>query len=130
MSRQIRPFCKPAACAASRCASTECGGCRAGRTLYEWGFARPQEQTVDVGIGYATQQLRIPDGLIAEKVVVAGVSRTQQTRLGMLPFGDAVVSFNPTYGQRMTINAIGDLTLHGTEDPAPWRYRPVGAAGR
>jgi flavin-dependent dehydrogenase len=214
-------------------------GTRLPAWLYEWGFTRPEEQTVDVGIGYATQQLRIPNGLIAEKVVVAGVSRTQPAGLGMLfyedgtwglttftvghtttpqtfaemctvadevlpapvaaairqaeplgdiafhrypvsrwrrydklerfpagivPFGDAVVSFNPTYGQGMTMtalqaghlrrllgcgtrhlaydlgratakttypvwtmNAIGDLTLHGSEGPAPWWYRPVGA---
>jgi hypothetical protein len=82
---------------------------------------------------------------------------------GIVPFGDAVVSFNPTYGQGMTMtalqaghlqrllasgtrhltydlcratakttypvwtmNAIGDLVLHGTQGPAPWWYRPVG----
>ena len=32
--------------------------------------------------------LRIPDGLIAEKVVVAGVSRTRQAGLGMLFYED------------------------------------------
>jgi flavin-dependent dehydrogenase len=56
--------------------------------LAQWGFERPREDTVDVGIGYATHQLRIPDGLIAEKVVVAGASREQPLGLGMLYYED------------------------------------------
>jgi 2-polyprenyl-6-methoxyphenol hydroxylase-like FAD-dependent oxidoreductase len=148
--------------------------------LQQWGFERPAEDTVDVGIGYATHQLRIPDGLIDEKVVVAGASREQPLGIGMLcyedgtwgmttfgvgkvepprtfeqmcvvadvvlpahaaairtaepigevafhkyptsrwrrydkltrfpagivPFGDAVVTFNPTYGQGMTMTSL------------------------
>ena len=149
--------------------------------LEQWGFDRPAEETVNVGIGYASQQVRIPDGLIQEKVVVAGASRSQPLGLGMLyyedrtwnvttfgiakvepphtfpemcgladeilpahvsaalragepvgevafhrypvsrwrrydkltrfptgiiPFGDAVVSFNPTFGQGMTMSSI------------------------
>jgi 2-polyprenyl-6-methoxyphenol hydroxylase-like FAD-dependent oxidoreductase len=149
--------------------------------LAQWGFDRPREDTVAVGIGYATHQLRIPDGLIAEKVIVAGASREQPLGLGMLcyedgtwglttfgvakvepphnfsgmcaladeilpahvatavrqgepigdvafhkyptsrwrrydkldrfpagiiPFGDAVVSFNPTFGQGMTMTSL------------------------
>jgi len=207
--------------------------------LAQWGFERPREDTVDVGISYATHQVHIPDGLINEKVVVAGASREHPVGLGMLlyedgywgvttfgtgkvappadfdemcaladeilphhvsnalrrgeplgpialhkypasrwrrydeldrfppgilPFGDAVVSFNPTYGQGMTMtslqaghlrralqtptkdlahtlnratakttypvwtmNAIGDLTLHGATGPMPRWYRPVGS---
>src|SRR6478735_1869650 len=149
--------------------------------LEQWGFGRPREDTVDVGIAYATHQVHIPEGLLKEKVVVAGASRAEPIGLGMLfyeegngglttfginkveppqnfaemcdaadrilperfasairqgtpigepafhkyptsrwrrydkldrfpagiiPFGDAVVSFNPTFGQGMTMTAI------------------------
>jgi 2-polyprenyl-6-methoxyphenol hydroxylase-like FAD-dependent oxidoreductase len=206
--------------------------------LQQWGFDRPPEASVDVGVSYATHQLRIPEGLIAEKVVAAGAHRNQLLGLGMLcyedgtwglttfgvakaepphdfagmcaladeivpphiaaairraepigdvafhkyptsrwrryhklerfpdgilPFGDAVASFNPTFGQGMTMtslqaghlrralespdtdlaatfnkaaakstfpvwtmNAIGDLVLHGASGTMPWWYRPVG----
>jgi 2-polyprenyl-6-methoxyphenol hydroxylase-like FAD-dependent oxidoreductase len=57
--------------------------------LAQWGFERPHDDTVDVGIGYATHRVRIPDGLIAEKVVVAGASREQPLGLGMLLYEDA-----------------------------------------
>ncbi|MDT5072894.1 MAG: hypothetical protein QOH82_2214 [Mycobacterium sp.] len=163
--------------------------------LEQWGYGRPTEDTVDVGIKYATHQVRIPDGIIKEKVVVAGASRQQPVGLGMLfyedgnwglttfgtgkveppknfaeicdladallpphlsaavrageplgemafhnypmsrwrrydqmerfptgiiPFGDAVVSFNPTYGQGMTMTSIqaGNLrTVLRSGDP-------------
>lgn len=149
--------------------------------LEQWGFGRPPEDTVDVGIDYATHRVRIPAEAIVEKVVVAGASQEHPVGLGMLlyedglwsatsfgtgrvappqnfgeicdladellpphlsaalragepvgdmafhkyptsrwrrydqmerfpagviPFGDAVVSFNPTYGQGMTMTSI------------------------
>ncbi|MGE2836511.1 FAD-dependent oxidoreductase [Mycobacterium sp. SMC-4] len=63
-------------------------GTRLPSWLQQWGFARPQEETVQVGIGYASVALQIPDGLIAEKVVVAGASREQPLGLGMLCYED------------------------------------------
>ncbi|OBA93912.1 oxidoreductase [Mycobacteriaceae bacterium 1482268.1] len=56
--------------------------------LQQWGFDRPPEASVHVGIGYATHRLRIPDGLITEKVVVAGAFRGQPRGLGMLCYED------------------------------------------
>lgn len=154
--------------------------------LEKWGYPRPHEQTVDVGIAYASQRVRVPEGLLSEKVVVAGASRDQPLGIGMLfyedriwnvttfgiakaeppqdftnicdladeilpahfasalrqgeplgemafhkyptsrwrrydklqrfpagifPFGDAVVSFNPTFGQGMTMTAIQAANL-------------------
>jgi flavin-dependent dehydrogenase len=156
-------------------------GTRLPAWLEKWGYERPREQTVDVGIAYASHQFHVPEGLLAEKVVVAGASREQPLGIGalfyedgnwnvttfgvgkvepprnvaqmlqlvdeMLPehfssalrqgtplgemafhkyptsrwrrydklarfpggifaFGDAVVSFNPTFGQGMTMTAI------------------------
>ena len=63
-------------------------GTRLPAWLDQWGFSRPPEEKVDVGICYATTQLRIPDGLLAEKVVVAGASRAQPIGLGMLLYED------------------------------------------
>lgn len=149
--------------------------------LTQWGFERPHEDAIDVGIAYASHQVHIPEGLLAEKVVVAGASADQPLGVGMLfyedgnwnvttfgvgktappqdfagicdladeilpahvaaalrlgtpigemmfhkyptsrwrrfdkldrfpqgiiPFGDAVVSFNPTFGQGMTMTSL------------------------
>src|ERR1700739_2899147 len=56
--------------------------------LEQWGYQRPREDVIDVGIGYATHQLRIPDGMIEQKVVVSGASREQPLGVGMLQYED------------------------------------------
>lgn len=162
--------------------------------LDQWGFDRPREDTVDVGIGYATHQVRMSEATIEAAiptVIVAGASRRQPRGLGMLryedgtwvvttfgvakaqppqdfsgmcaladtmlpppistalrsatpigppafhryptsrwrrydemtrfptgiiPFGDAVVSFNPTFGQGMTMTSIQAANLRAVLD--------------
>lgn len=56
--------------------------------LAQWGYGRPREDTVDVDIGYASHQFRLPEGLIRERVVVNGASREQPLGLGMLGYED------------------------------------------
>lgn len=155
--------------------------------MEEWGYGRPREDTVDVGIGYSSVKVQVPDGLLTEKFVVAGASRENPLGLGMMfyeddhwvvttfgvakveppteyeqmcaladeilpdhlakalrqgrpvsevaihkypmsrwrrydkadrypagivPIGDAVVSFNPTYGQGMTMSLLQVGNLH------------------
>jgi hypothetical protein len=65
--------------------------------LEKWGFERPREDTIDVGIGYASQQMRMPDGLIKQKVVVAGAYREQPQGIGMLCYEDGIWVLT-TYG--------------------------------
>jgi 2-polyprenyl-6-methoxyphenol hydroxylase-like FAD-dependent oxidoreductase len=56
--------------------------------LRQWGYEPPAEDTVDIGVRYASHQFRIPDGLIQEKVVVNGASHDQSLGLGMLCYED------------------------------------------
>ncbi|MCV7280129.1 tryptophan 7-halogenase [Mycolicibacterium flavescens] len=65
-------------------------GTRLPAWLQKWGYERPREDVVQVGIGYASQRVQVPDGLLAEKVVVAGASREQPLGIGMLFYEDGV----------------------------------------
>ncbi|OSC43099.1 FAD-dependent oxidoreductase [Mycobacterium decipiens] len=56
--------------------------------LTQWGYQRAPEATVDIGINYASHAFGIPEGLIEEKVVVAGASHDQSLGLGMLCYED------------------------------------------
>ena len=104
--------------------------------LTQWGYQRPAEQTVDIGINYATHQFRIPDGLIAEKVVVAGASHDQSLGLGMLCYEDGtwvlttfgVANAKPpaTFPEMLTL-ADELLPTHFTDALA--QAEPVGRPG-
>jgi 2-polyprenyl-6-methoxyphenol hydroxylase-like FAD-dependent oxidoreductase len=101
--------------------------------LQEWGFQRPTEQTVDVGIGYATHRLRIPEGLIQEKVVVAGASRTHPVGLGMLCYEDGTWGLT-TFGVAKVeppqnfagMCALADEILPAHFGPALRQAEPIG----
>ena len=78
-----RARCLPTSSSTPRAAAPGCRfGCSSGD------LTDLPRHSVDVGISYATHQLRIPDGLITEKVVVAGASREQPRGLGMLCYED------------------------------------------
>lgn len=102
--------------------------------LQQWGFHRPVEQTTDIGINYASHQFRIPEGLIAEKVVVVGASHNKSLGMGMLCYEDGtwvLTTFGvanvkpPTTFPGMVALAIELLPTHFTE--ALNRAEPLGA---
>lgn len=101
--------------------------------LTQWGYRRPTEETLDIGINYASHQFRIPEGLIAEKVVVAGASHDQSLGMGMLCYEDGtwvLTTFGvagakpPTTFPDMLALAIALLPAHFTE--ALTHAKPVG----
>ena len=105
--------------------------------LRQWGFAPPTEETVDVGIDYATHQVRIPDGLFEEKVVVAGASRRQPLGLGMLYYEDGLWGLT-TFGTAKAappddfagMIALADQILPHHVSQALRRGEPVGEVAR
>ncbi|MGV0741620.1 NAD(P)/FAD-dependent oxidoreductase [Mycolicibacterium sp. XJ870] len=159
--------------------------------LQEWGFEPPREDSVQVGVTYRSHRVRIPEGLMPEKMVLVdadrdlglgmgmlfhedgiwtvttfGVAKTEPPQdfagicdladkivpphigsalragepvgelkvhryptskwrrydklkafpAGIIPFGDAVVSLNPTFGQGVTMSAIQAGNLRGVLD--------------
>lgn len=109
-------------------------GTRLPAWLAQWGYPRPVEETLNIGINYASHQFRIPEGLIAEKVVVAGASHDQSLGMGMLCYEDGtwvLTTFGvagakpPTTFPEMIALAVELLPAHFTE--ALTRAKPVGA---
>lgn len=171
-------------------------GSRLPAWMQQWGFEQPRVDAVKVGVSYASLRVRIPAGMMPEKMVVVGAAHDRPLGLGMLfhedgawtvtafgvggaapprdfagvcaladdvvpahiatalragdqiadmkfhsyptskwrrydkltrlpggivPFGDAVVSMNPTFGQGVTMSALQAATLRdvlagGTHD--------------
>ena len=59
-------------------------GSRLPTWLQEWGFEQPRVDAVKVGVTYASQRVRIPAGMMPEKMVLVGASHDRPTGMGML----------------------------------------------
>lgn len=174
-------------------------GSRLPTWLQQWGFDQPRVDSVKVGVTYASQRVRIPAGMMSQKMVLVGAVHERPLGLGMLfhedgtwivtafgvggaqpprdfagvcaladtvtpshigpalrageplgpmkfhtyptskwrrydklaempagilPFGDAVVSMNPTFGQGVTMSALQaasmrDVLARGTHNLVP-----------
>ncbi|HEY1839788.1 MAG TPA: oxidoreductase [Mycobacterium sp.] len=101
--------------------------------LQQWGYRRPPEKTIDVGIGYASHQFRLPDGAIRERVIVAGASRQQSHGLGLLGYEDGTWTLT-TFGVAKAepphtfseMLALADKLLPDRISTALRRAEPVG----
>ena len=96
--------------------------------LEQWGYRRPAEATIDIGINYATHRFRVPEGLIAEKVVVAGAAHDQSLGLGMLYYEDrtpVLSARQPLYDPAPTDNRPG----HDAQHAAVAARAPAGRKG-
>lgn len=65
-------------------------GSRLPMWLQQWGFGTPREDAVQVGVTYASHRVRIPDGLLAEKMVLVGAARDRPLGMGMLFHEDGI----------------------------------------
>ncbi|EUA15303.1 hypothetical protein I546_0045 [Mycobacterium kansasii 732] len=102
--------------------------------LTQWGFQRPAEETVDIGINYASQQFRLPEGLLREKVVVAGASHNQSLGLGMLCYEDGtwvITTFGVAHAKPPStfpeMRALADRLLPARFTAALAQAEPVGS---
>jgi hypothetical protein len=108
-------------------------GTRLPAWLEQWGYQRPVEATIGIGIHYASQQFRMPEGVIAEKMVVAGASHDESLGLGMLcyedgtwvltTFGVADAEPPPTFPEML---ALADKLLPAHFNAALAQAEPVG----
>jgi hypothetical protein len=123
-------------------------GSRTPSWLRALGYAAPAAEQVRVGLGYATRTYRLPpDALDGDLGVLDATTpgcsrggallrfpasvRHRYERLGRFPdgllvVGDAVASFNPIYGQGMSVAALEALalacTLRAGAAPEPGRW--------
>ena len=58
----FRRQCEPEFVAADLVVDAAGRGTRLPVWLEQWGYQRPPEKTLDVGIGYASHQFRLPEG--------------------------------------------------------------------
>ncbi|MCV7426646.1 FAD-dependent oxidoreductase [Mycobacterium montefiorense] len=88
--------------------------------LAQWGYQRPTEETLDIRINYASHEFRMPEGLVQERVVVAGASHGQSLGMGMLCYegGNWVLTTFGVAGAKPPTTFPEMLALTGTLLPA------------
>ncbi|WP_273732682.1 FAD-dependent oxidoreductase [Mycolicibacterium septicum] len=65
-------------------------GSRLPTWLQQWGFERPREDSVQVGVTYASHRVKIPDGMMPQKMVIVGATRNRPLGIGMLFHEDGI----------------------------------------
>lgn len=65
-------------------------GSRLPAWLQQWGFERPPEDSVQVGVTYASHRVKIPDGMMPQKMVIVGATRNRPLGMGMLLHEDGI----------------------------------------
>lgn len=65
-------------------------GSRLPTWLQQWGFGKPREDSVKIGVTYASQRVRIPAGLMAEKMVLVSAPHDRPLGMGMLFHEDGI----------------------------------------
>ncbi|OCB47359.1 oxidoreductase [Mycobacterium vulneris] len=65
-------------------------GSRLPAWLQQWGFERPREDSVQVGVTYASQRVKVPEGMMPQKMVIVGATRDRPLGMGMLFHEDGI----------------------------------------
>ena len=100
--------------------------------LREWGYQRPAEDRVEVGLGYATRTFRLPPGAMgrAKLLIVGGTPDNPRIGgLGAIEGGRCILTLGGILGDYPPIDPTG-FTAFATSLPFPTSRRRSGALSR
>jgi len=98
--------------------------------LREWGYQRPAEDRVEVGMGYATRTFRLPPGAMgrAKLLMVGGtLDNPRMGGLGAIEGGRCILSLGGILGDYPPIDPAG-FTAFAASLPFPDIARAIGGA--